>query len=74
MELGREERNSFEKVKELLCSPKLLVHYINLLPLIIACVVSFYRIGAVLYHKYPDNSERPMSRSLSSAETINDGR
>ena len=36
---GRKERNSFKKVKELLCSLKLLVYYINSLALI-ACDVS----------------------------------
>ena len=34
----------------------------------ITCDASSYEIGAILSHKYPDNSERPvacMSRSLS---------
>ena len=64
---GRKERNNFEKVKEPLFSPKLLVPFL----LIIACDTSLYGIGAALSHKYPDNSERLiayMSKSLSSAE------
>ena len=68
---GRKERNTFEKVKKPLCSPKLPVHYHNSLALIIAFDASPYRIGAGLSHKYPGNSERPiayMSRSLSSVE------
>ena len=52
---GRKEKNSFEKVKKLLCSWKLLIHY-NSLPLIIVCDAPTYRIGAVLSNNYPDNS------------------
>ena len=60
---GRKERTSFETVKELLCSPKLLVHYSNSLPLIIACDASPYTVRAVLSHTYPGNSERPIDIS-----------
>ena len=52
---GQKGRNSFEKFKELLCSPKLLVHYSNSLPLIIGCDSSPFTIGTFLSHKYPDN-------------------
>ena len=52
------------------CSSKLLLHFNNSLPLIIACGASLYGIRAALSHKYPDIPQRPiayLSRSLSSA-------
>ena len=67
MEVGL-KRNSFQKFK---CFPKLLVHFNNSLPLIIACDTSPNSIGVILSHRYPENSKRLitcMSRSLSSAE------
>ena len=67
----KKEKESFDRIKKLLCSSKLLVHYSASLPLIIDCDASQYGIGAVLSHKYPDNSERPIaytSRTLTPAE------
>ncbi len=50
---------------------KLLVHFDPSFPLILACDASQYGIGAVLAHKMPDGTERPIgyvSRSLNDAE------
>ena len=68
---GKEQQNSFIKVKEILCSPNLLVHYDSEKPLILSCDASLYGLGAVLSHIMPDGSERPIaytSRTLNPAE------
>ena len=66
-----EEKESFQRSKELLTSSPLLVHFDPDLPLVLACDASAVGIGAVLAHLLPDGSERPIgyaSRSLSQAE------
>ncbi|XP_060782844.1 uncharacterized protein K02A2.6 [Neoarius graeffei] len=62
---------AFKSVKELITSDRVLTHYNPDLPLRLACDASPYGIGAVLSHKMPDGSERPIafaSRSLCAAE------
>ena len=64
-------RGAFEASKELLTSAPLLVHFNPELELTLACDASAYGIGAVLSHKMPDGSEKPIgfaSRSLSETE------
>ncbi len=59
------------KSKELLISHNLLIHFDSSLPLVLACDASQYGIGAVLAHRIPDGSERPIgyaSRTLNLAE------
>ena len=55
------KKHGFEKMKEKLCSPKLLIH----------TTPSFYRLGTFSSHTLPDGSEKPIlypSRTLSSFE------
>ena len=62
---------AFRESKKLLASSSLLVHYDLKLPLILACDASAYGIGAVLAHRMPDGSEKPIgyaSRTLNKAE------
>ena len=62
---------TFNESKELLTSSQLLVHYDSKLPLLLACDASANGIGAVLAHRMPDSSEKPIgyaSRTLNSAE------
>ena len=66
-----EQEAAFRKSKELLISSPLLVHYNPDLPLILACDVSDYGLGAVLAHRMPDGSEKPIayvSRTLNPTE------
>ena len=66
-----QQDEAFKQSKELLTSMPLLVHFDPTLPLMLACDASEAGIGAVLAHKFPDGSERPIgyaSRSLSKAE------
>ena len=65
------EQEAFKRSKELLLSSKVLVHFDPKLPVVLACDASSYGIGAVLAHKLPDGTEKPIgfaSRTLSAAE------
>ena len=60
-----------KRSKELLLSSTVVVHFKMELPIVLACNASAYRVGAVLAHKMPDGSERPVgfaSRTLSKTE------
>ena len=63
--------DSFEKVKKLLGSSDLLVHYNPARPLLLSTDASPYGAGAVLSHQMSDGTEKPIayaSRTLSPAE------
>ena len=62
------EKKAFQASKISLTSSKLLVHFNPELKLVLMCNASSYGIGAVLAHRMPDGTERPIgfaSRSLS---------
>ena len=68
---GKEQQIAFEKVKSLLTSDHLLVHYDPDQELILACDASPYGVGAVLSHQGEDGQEKPIafaSRTLAKAE------
>ena len=67
---GRQQKESFNRSKELLLSSQLLAHFDPDLELVLACDGSVYGIG-VLAHRMPDGTEKPVryaSRMLSKAE------
>ena len=66
-----QQQKSFQTSKKLLTSSQLLVHFNPDMELILACDASAYGIGAVLAHKMPDGTEKPVgyaSRTLTKAE------
>ena len=65
------QSKAFTASKELLISAHCLTHYDSSRELTLACDASNYGLGAVLSHKMPDGSERPVayaSRTLNSSE------
>ena len=68
---GQEQGEAFSAAKQVLLDDSLLVHYNVSKPLILACDVSQYGLGAVLSHTMDDGTERPVayaSRTLTAAE------
>ena len=68
---GPDQQQAFDRVKEALTSDRVLAHYDPSLPLILACDASPHGVGAVLSHRLPDGTEKPVafiSRSLGPAE------
>lgn len=62
---------AFSKIKGVLSSCPVLAHYDASLPLILSVDSSAYGLGAVLWHRYPDGSERAVccaSRTLNEHE------
>ena len=62
---------AFQQAKQSLVHAPVLAHYDPQLPLILAGDASAYGMGAVISHKLPDGSERPVafaSRTLSKSE------
>ena len=66
-----QQEKAFTESKKLLLSSQLLVHFDPTLEIQLACDASAYGISAVLSHKMPNGSEKPVgfvSRTLSDAE------
>jgi len=64
-------RHAFDEIKKCVSRSPLLANFDQSVPVGIACDASSVGLGAVLFHKYPDGSERPIafaSKSLSDAE------
>ena len=65
------QRKAFLRIKDLLRSGRVLTHFDDRLPLILACDASPYGLGAVLSHRMPSGEEKRVgfvSRTLSRAE------
>lgn len=68
---GTEQKAAFNKIKKSILSENILVHYNSRWELIIASNASPIGIGAVLSHRLPDGSEKPIafaSRTLTDCE------
>ena len=59
----REEQAAFQKLKDLLSADTILVHFDPSLPIGISCDASEVGLGAVLFHRYSDGSERPIANT-----------
>lgn len=62
---------AFQKAKKTLADAPVLAHYDPQLPIVLAGDASSYGLGAVISHKMPDGSERPVayaSRTLTESE------
>ena len=69
--LTKLEQEAFQTSKDLLLLSQLLIQFDPTKELILACDALGYGIGAVLAHRMPDHSEKPIgyvSRTLSTAE------
>ena len=67
----KEQQVAFEKIKEMLIAPNLLVHFDENKPMMLSCDASPYGVGAVLSHLMDNQSDKPIayaSRSLSTVE------
>ena len=60
---GAEEQEAFQKLKDLLCTDTILVHFNPTLQIGISCDASEVGLGAVLFHRYSDGSERPIANA-----------
>ncbi|KAL5517830.1 hypothetical protein EMCRGX_G003454 [Ephydatia muelleri] len=58
---GAEQQAAFQSLKDLLCTDTVLAHFDPSLPIEISCDASECGLGAVLFHRYPDGGERPIS-------------
>ena len=66
---GAREQQAFEALKDELGKEHVLAHFDPTIPVGMACDASNVGIGAVLFHRYPDGSERPISNV---SKTLND--
>ncbi|CAC5375274.1 unnamed protein product [Mytilus coruscus] len=70
-EWTKECQEAFDKVKDLVTSDMILTHFNPELSVTQACDASPYGLGAVISHRYPNGSDRPIafaSRSFAPAE------
>ncbi|XP_055355332.1 uncharacterized protein K02A2.6-like [Paramacrobiotus metropolitanus] len=68
---SKECARQFRELKEDIVRATFLVHFNPEMPLVLAADASQYGLGAVLCHRFPDGTERPIahaSKSLSAAE------
>ena len=57
------QQDAFQKLKQMLTNNTVLVHFDPSCPVGISCDASESGVGAVLFHRYKDNSERPIAKA-----------
>jgi hypothetical protein len=62
-EWGTQQQTAFMTLKNLLCDDMVLAHFDPSLPIGISCGASSCGLGVVLFHRYPDGSERPIANA-----------
>ena len=73
---GEDQRKAFQHVKQLLHSGRVLTHFDDKLPLILACDASPYGSGQCCLTRMPSGEEKPVgfvSRTLTKAELLAPG-
>ena len=68
---GKKQQAAFDRAKAEIASEQVLTHYDPAVPVLLQCDASVHGLGAVLSHRFADNTERPIffiSRSLRPAE------
>lgn len=58
---GKAQEDAFSQLKTLMCTDTVLAHFDPSLPIGISCDASEVGVGAVLFHRYSDGSERPIA-------------
>ena len=58
---GKEENSAFCRLKEMLSSDKVLVHFDPKVEVGLTCNASSVVVGAILFHRYSDGTERPIA-------------
>uniref|UniRef100_A0A1I7V4V8 RNA-directed DNA polymerase n=1 Tax=Caenorhabditis tropicalis TaxID=1561998 RepID=A0A1I7V4V8_9PELO len=67
----KKEADAFQELKDILSSDLNLTHFNAKIPIVVAADACDYGIGAVISHRFPDGTEKPIAhaaRSLNSAE------
>ena len=57
------QQDAFQKLKQMLTNNTVLAHFDPSCPIGISCNASESGVGAVLFHRYKDNSERPIANA-----------
>ena len=70
---GKEQADAFLKLKDLLGADTVLAHFDPSLPIGISCDASDVGVGAVLFHRYNDGSERPIANASKTLTTTQRG-
>ena len=60
---GKKEEKVFNRLKNLLSTNDILKHFGQSLPLGLPCDATNVRVGAVVFHRFPDGSERPITNA-----------
>ena len=66
---GKPEQQAFERLKSILCTDTILAHFDPQEQIGISCDASDVGIGAVLFHRYNDGTERPIANA---SKTLSD--
>ena len=70
---GTQQAGAFQSLKDLLGADTVLAHFDPSLPIGVSCDASDVGVGAVLFHRYTDGSERPIanaSKTLTATQQV----
>ena len=64
------QQDAFQKLKQMLTNNTVLAHFDPSCPVGISCDASESGVGAVLFHRYKDNSERPIANASKTHRSV----